>query len=216
MELMEQGQAASRVYTLTGNGMNFDVYCNMTLRGGGWTVIQQRMDGSVAFNRTWQDYRNGFGDPNGNYWLGLEKIRRLVTQPGKIFQLYFGMQSFNPRDTYRFSLYNSFSIGSEADNYTLHIGTLDPDSNADDALSYHNGRQFSTPDRDNDSSLRTHCAKLFKAGWWFHSCHDSLLNGHWYADGLMADLNLPDGIIWDTWAGDRESLKATMMAVRPV
>ena len=208
--------ATSAVYQIARSGVLFDVYCNMTLRDGGWTVIQQRVNGNISFNNTWDQYRNGFGDPYGNFWLGLENIRQITSLPGTTFELYIGMQSFHPIDRYRFALYKSFSLGSEEQNYILNIGSLDRESNAGDSLFYHNGRQFSTPDRDNDSAPRTHCARVFRAGWWFHNCHDSLLNGHWYADGLLADLDLPDGIIWETWAGDRESLKATMMAIRPV
>ena len=36
----------------------------------GWTVIQRRLDGSVDFHRYWNDYRNGFGYSNGEYWIG--------------------------------------------------------------------------------------------------------------------------------------------------
>lgn len=32
-------------------------------------VIQQRNDGSVAFNRTWQEYKDGFGNLD-EFWLG--------------------------------------------------------------------------------------------------------------------------------------------------
>ena len=188
----------------------------MTLLGGGWTIIQQRLNDSDSFNKNWTEYRNGFGDPNGNFWLGLQRIRDIVSQRGSTFELYIGMQSFHPTDTYRFALYKSFNVGSEEEKYTLNIGDVTEDSNARDSLLYHNGKQFSTPDQDNDSAPRTHCAQVFKAGWWFHNCHDALLNGQWYTNGLMDDLDKPDGIIWETWAGDRESLKATMMAVRPL
>ena len=36
--------------------------------------------GSVSFNQTWAEYRDGFGaaTDNDNYWLGLEKIYRLL------------------------------------------------------------------------------------------------------------------------------------------
>ena len=191
------------------------MYCDMTLRGGGWTVIQRRLNDDVAFNKSWEEYRNGFGDLTTNFWLGLQKIRDITDDEDTVFELYIGMESFHPVDVARFALYKSFSLGSEAEKYVLNIGPLDPVSDAGDSLTQHNRKQFSTPDQDNDSAPTKHCAEEFRAGWWFHNCHDSLLNGQWYAYGLLADFNVPDGIIWETWSGDQESLKTTIMAVRP-
>ena len=217
MEVFERGDTTSGVYSLSGSNGTFDAYCDMSIAGeAGWTVIQNRQSGDIEFNRTWQDYVDGFGSTSGNYWLGLRNIRDIVSLTGSTFELYIDMQSFHPTDVNRFARYKSFSIGGEETNYVLRIGMLDQRSTAGDSLSYHNNQQFSTPDRDNDSAPRTHCAKVFRAGWWFNNCHDSLLNGRWYAGGLLAQLDLPDGIIWETWAGDRESLKTTVMAVRPV
>ena len=50
----------------------------METAGGGWTVIQRRMDRSEDFNRKWKDFVVGFGDLNSEFWLGLSKIQRLI------------------------------------------------------------------------------------------------------------------------------------------
>lgn len=33
-------------------------------------VIQKRFNGLVDFDRTWEDYKRGFGSVSGEYWLG--------------------------------------------------------------------------------------------------------------------------------------------------
>lgn len=33
-------------------------------------MIQRRMDGSVNFYRGWDEYRNGFGNVDSEFWIG--------------------------------------------------------------------------------------------------------------------------------------------------
>ena len=47
----------------------------------GWILMQRKViGGSVSFDQTWAEYRDGFGSAagNDNYWLGLDKIYRLM------------------------------------------------------------------------------------------------------------------------------------------
>ncbi|CAG2192651.1 unnamed protein product [Mytilus edulis] len=60
----------SAVYSIYPDTSEVKVYCDMNTDGGRWTIIQRRLDGSVNFQRNWKDYENGFGNIDGEYWLG--------------------------------------------------------------------------------------------------------------------------------------------------
>ncbi|XP_028390920.1 fibrinogen C domain-containing protein 1-like isoform X2 [Dendronephthya gigantea] len=77
--LFKSGERKDGVYTINPDNLGaFQVRCDMTSDGGGWTVFQRRVSGSVDFYRNWQNYSDGFGDLTGNLWLGLDKIHRLT------------------------------------------------------------------------------------------------------------------------------------------
>jgi len=61
------------------------VYCDTHSQGGGWLVIQRRIDGSVDFNRNWTESEDGFGtlpvddkDTTGEFWIGLYSLHCLT------------------------------------------------------------------------------------------------------------------------------------------
>jgi len=47
----------------------------------------------------------------------------------------------------------------------------------DDSMASHNGKAFSTKDRDNDTAPSANCAINYKGAWWYHNCHGVNING---------------------------------------
>lgn len=118
---------------------DFFAYCEMTHDDGNWIVILNRFDGSINFFRNWQDYKEGFGNIAGEYWLGLEKIYELTSS--KLHELKIVMEDFNGQK--KSSKYSTFGVSSESMGYALNIlGSYS--GNAGDCLSYHAGMKFST------------------------------------------------------------------------
>lgn len=74
----------SGVYYLQIRGTTYwflKVFCEQEIGDGGWTVIQRRDEFGEPrenFNRDWSDYKNGFGDPAKEFWLGNENIYMLT------------------------------------------------------------------------------------------------------------------------------------------
>lgn len=212
------GITKSGLYKLRPNNKagEFVSLCDMSLRGGGWTVILKRMDGTVNFNRSWDDYVMGFGHFGGEFFLGLDNIKHL-TENGDM-ELWVGLQNhetiFPPVtlcSTIRWARYSNFKL--EGSNYKLVISGYDKQSTAGDSLSSHNQEEFSTFDKDNDSNSAHNCAATdFSGGWWYHNCLDSNLNGVWRSKG--GDGSQIDGIVWSSWTFQKYSLKTAVMAVR--
>ena len=117
-DLYKLGERKNGAYTIDPDGMGpFKVRCDMKTDGGGWTVFQKRLDGSEDFSRGWSDYKAGFGDPNGEFWLGLDKIHRLSKSGQNVLRV--DMMDFN--GARRYAKYGKFSVADESDKYKLNI-----------------------------------------------------------------------------------------------
>ena len=203
-DALTKGQTTSRIYIIQPDSQPaFQVYCDMETDGGGWTVFQRRMDGSVNFYRNWTDYQQGFGNLNGEFWLGLEKIHRLTSTAT---ELRVDMQDFEGNSAY--AEYTSFSVGDSASKYNLTVSGYS--GTAGDSFGGHNGYRFSTRDQDNDA-WGDSCAQTFKGGWWYSNCHSSNLNSLYHGG---AHSSYADGVNWRTWKGYYYSLKFAEMKVR--
>ncbi|KAJ4936685.1 hypothetical protein JOQ06_001272 [Pogonophryne albipinna] len=102
--------------------------------------------------------------------------------------------------------YDKFSLGDARSLFKLRIGEYN--GTAGDSLSYHQGRPFSTKDRDNDIAV-TNCALSYKGAWWYKNCHRANLNGK-YGESRHSQ-----GINWYHWKGHEFSIPAVEMKMRP-
>nr|XP_049606072.1 fibrinogen C domain-containing protein 1-like isoform X4 [Syngnathus scovelli] len=187
-DVMAAGKSRSGVHSIFSGSDSFEAYCNMSLDGGGWTVIQRRKDGSVDFYRGWDDYRKGFGDLAGEHWLGLQNIHALTASGA--YQLRIDLTLFDGRNYY--ALYDDFSVGRnsldpEKDGYPLLVSGYS--GNAGDKLAWHSGMKFTTKDRDQDEYHDRNCANDYKGAWWYKSCYYSNLNGVYKATGTCVSTN---------------------------
>ncbi|XP_034561277.1 fibrinogen C domain-containing protein 1-like, partial [Notolabrus celidotus] len=208
--LYHNGVRRSGVYSIVVSpGSSQAVYCDMKTEGGGWTVLQRRRDGSVNFNRGWLEYREGFGEPRGEYWLGNQQLHLLSNQGH--YSLRIHLQDWS--NAHRHALYHTFRIEDEENHYRLHVSGFS--GTVKDSFGwYHDQQSFSTPDTGNI------CAEISHAGWWFHQCFYANLNGVYYKGGHYSlkaqNLLGPDGIVWFSWReSDFYSLKAVTMMIRP-
>ena len=77
-DVYKSSKTTTGVYRIDPDGHGaFAVRCDMeSCPGRGWTIFQRRVDGSENFYRNW-NYRTGFGNLSGEFWLGLDKVHRL-------------------------------------------------------------------------------------------------------------------------------------------
>eukprot|EP00795_Rhopilema_esculentum_P011179 gene11179-20120_t len=155
------------------------VFCSFENANDGWIVIQRRVNGSTSFDRLWQEYQQGFGDLQGNYWIGLDKLN-LIAGPGLDAMLRIDIGLSDSRSDILYAIYNRFAVDDETMNYRLTVSEYNksstlPDSlNHGDILKSHNGKMFSTKDKDNDKDSYKNCALEYTGG---KTCFGGLFGG---------------------------------------
>ncbi|EDV93498.1 GH18241 [Drosophila grimshawi] len=169
--------------------------CAFATAGPAWTIIQRRSSvGNFQldnFNRSWNEYRTGFGDFTKDFWFGNEFIHRIVDRDDYVLRIELQFQN----GTQLWTEYELFRLDSESYNYQLVIGQLNGNSSMSDALINHNRMDFRAYDRNGNDECY--------GGWWFDRCQDaqSNLNAH--------------SIIWGNNGHNEYLVKASRMLIRP-
>ncbi|CAJ0952907.1 unnamed protein product, partial [Ranitomeya imitator] len=203
-----QCSVTGTIYTIYPDGSQpLKVLCDMDTDGGGWIVIQRRWDGSVDFFRTWDDYKNGFGNRLNEFWLGNENIHQITSTGTWEFRV--DLQDFESKKV--FAKYASFKVLDESKKYELLLGAF-KEGSAGDSMGDLNNMKFSTKDQDNDIYGMS-CSELFKGGWWYNNCHKANLNGLYH---IGEQTHSAMGIIWTTARGSKYSFKHSEMKIRAI
>ncbi|XP_047202078.1 fibrinogen-like protein 1-like protein isoform X2 [Girardinichthys multiradiatus] len=206
MLIASSGTARDGVYLIQPYNSPIVAYCAM--QEGGWTVVQHiTVNSSVDFDRTWDEYKNGFGDVTGDHWLGNEYLYQLTRGPAR-YKL--GVKLVDPDAVIKMGEYDPFLVEEEFTGYRLRLGLFQ--GTALDALTLdtenylHDNQRFTTKDRDNDNYFQN-CAKLeFQGvpggGWWYDAC-------------AGANLNRRNIIYWQKDCNKERLCKYAWMMVRP-
>ncbi|KAL8585232.1 hypothetical protein ACOMHN_013247 [Nucella lapillus] len=206
-----QGPLRNGAYKVFVQGLNLyvSVYCDM--KAGGWTVLLKREDGSVDFYRDWEDYRDGFGTPFGEHYVGNEAIHYLTNQDHYSLQVDLKDWAGQTRTAH----YRHFWLEDEEKNFQLRV--LGYSGTAGDGLAKHDGMAFSTQDRDHDllaeKKMGGSCARRFMGAGWYYKCYTNNLMGRYYENGVVPEKRF-DGIAWKPWKGPSYSLKEVVLKVR--
>ena len=182
-----------------------------------WTLIQRRGQygnpEDLFSSKLWNDYEQGFGEPDKGrmlvlfsinhfateFWLGLKTLADLTSMGS--WELLVKLEDF--QGTSYVAIYHNFRVGP-GPLYKLSVsGFDDSTSNLTDSLTPHSGASFSTKDRDNDALEGINCALLYLGAWWYGTvtpgiCHYTNLNGYNYNRGDLPhdDAHFAKGIIW--------------------
>uniref|UniRef100_A0A672J0K5 Tenascin N n=1 Tax=Salarias fasciatus TaxID=181472 RepID=A0A672J0K5_SALFA len=206
LQIMKNGNMQSGIYTIYVNNDRskpIEVYCDMDTDGGGWVVLQRRNIGKLDFMKRWKQYMAGFGNMTDEFWIGLDKIYELTNTPTR-YEVRFDLGLGSER---AYAVYDDFKIAPVKQKFKLSIGKYR--GTAGDAMTYHQGRPWTTIDSDNDIALGN-CALTHRGAWWYKNCHLANLNGKW------GDNRHSLGVNWEPWKGHLMSLDFTEMKIRPV
>ena len=168
-------------------------YCDATSGGGGWLVIQRRIQRySTDFHKKWDDYENGFDNLNQEFWYGLRPMHCL-TNTGT-WELRIDLTFTNGTKTYM--QYKQFSVGSVYDQYRLSVSGFVGVTPTDPFILHKlNGKPFSTVDRLNHRTCARHAhGSNSPGGWWYNSCFYINLNYNY--GGNQGFISFDSGGLW--------------------
>ena len=141
-------------------------------------IIQLHAKGNGQhFLKDWKGYKLGFGTiQDKNYWMGLEQMHNITGSNMYGLELHLKQSD----EQVKILKWTTFRVMSEKEKYRLYVNTFQAGrSGLTDKLAYHNGRYFSTIEKDNDGWGQDCSGDINNgrgSGWWYHACYHCRLN----------------------------------------
>ena len=155
MDIYNSGNQTDGIFTIYPNlKEGIQVYCEMT--EGGWTRIMNRINSDYNnFLKSWNEFKIGFGDLNGNHWLGFNSINKILSTGDFMVRFEF----YNYTQKY-FSELDLIMIAPEDQFFQLTLGKL---LNYTIKANYqaHSGQRFCTTDNSRNDYRKGW------SGWWY-------------------------------------------------
>ncbi|CAD5221700.1 unnamed protein product [Bursaphelenchus xylophilus] len=147
---------------------SFTVMCDFDLFGGGWTVLfQRKFPPQIRFNRTWKEYKEGFGvmSSSSEFWLGNDRIHSLTARRHCVNELIVYAKT-SREGRVRYTKYDSFVVCDETEGYKLILGGMSgflPYFENIDGLLFSRDKAFQT------FNTKTKSCPQISGGWWMAS-----------------------------------------------
>ncbi|ELT95726.1 hypothetical protein CAPTEDRAFT_211553 [Capitella teleta] len=180
-------------------GVPFSIFCTSNQL----IVIQRRTSPfGLSFNRTFQEYKDGFGYLSGEFWLGLDKIHEITSDPRVNYELHAEFRT--PTGT-RYSLeVPDFRVGP-GPTYTM--------TNSDfTTYAFTSGQSFSS--RGPEIERVRLCVPLYNS-WWFSNDDCNYIIHHF----INPNANSPTWSVSRHYASRPEyddNIQSTRLAIKPM
>ncbi|KAH8275780.1 hypothetical protein KR026_010497, partial [Drosophila bipectinata] len=140
----------------------FEVACmSDSFIESGWLIVYMKMYNSKTFNRTYEDYKRGFGDVgtrwDDEFFIGLKRLHILTK--GNPYEVRLETRPFKKK------ICGNFVVGDRREGYE--VKSMGNCAGDDVWMGPKQGSKFSTFDRDEDGVPYRNLAKEFDFGWWF-------------------------------------------------